>query len=181
MKLSQRERRLLGIVALSLTALVVTRFVWFPMLRRREAIRVRLAEAELQQRVVQRNLLARSAVEESFAGLKEYLQEERSDEEELSSFLESLDEMFSRMSLRIGTMRALPPEAAPSFKKHTVQLEVTGSLSQVSRLITEISRSRLPIRTERLDVIASSTPGHVHATLWVSEVILLETHDDRSG
>ncbi len=174
MRFSDRERRLARLVLLALLALAVTRFVWFPLLGERRQIQARLAEVELQRLSVQRNLAAREAVERNFAALQDQLQEARSNEEDLSLFLRSLSRMLSGMALRIGQVRALPSEVQRAYKKHTVQVEVTGHLASLARLLAEVSLSELPVRIERMEVVGAGNDGRVKATLWISELILLE-------
>lgn len=181
MKLSARESRLLRFTLLALAALLVTRLLWYPMLRERRGVRARLAEAELTRHIVERNLLARDTVEESFTALQDLLRQEHSDEEELSEFLRSLSEMFSPLAVKVGAVSALPPEQATSFKKHTVRLELTGELAEVARLLLQISLSQLPIRTERIELTGSGPGGRVQARLWISELILLRTRGEETS
>lgn len=155
-------------------ALVVTRWLWFPLVGERRMAEARLLDVETQRQSVQRNLAAREAVERNFSALQEQLQKVRSNEEELSLFLRTLNQMLSGLSLRIGQVRALPSEVQPTYKRHTVQIEVTGPLGGLAQLLAEVSLSKLPIRIERFEMVGGGTDGRVDATLWISELILLE-------
>jgi Tfp pilus assembly protein PilO len=181
MTISTRERQLLRVVLVAILALIVSRFLWLPLVSQRRTAEAQLLEAEIRQQSVERNLAAREAVERNFAALQDQLQKTRSNEEELSVFLRTLNQMLTGLSLRIGQIRALPSEVQPTCKKHTVQIEVTGLLSGLSRLLAEVSLSKLPIRVERLELAGDGTDGRVDGTLWISELILLEQPGAKGG
>ncbi len=181
MTLSTRERGLVRLVLVAIAALVISRMAWLPLLAERRAARAQLLDAQTRRQSVQRNLLMREAVERDFAGLKDQLQKQRSTEEELGLFLKTLSQMFSGLSLRIGQMRALPSEVLAFHKKHTAQIEVGGPLSSLAGLLQEVSLSKLPIRVERFEVTGGTADGRVDATLWISELVLLEQPAGEGG
>jgi Tfp pilus assembly protein PilO len=170
MTISSRERRLLRMAVLAVLVLVMSRTLWLPLLHARRAAEARLAEVQTRQQSVQRNLAAREAVERNFEVLKDQLQKQRSNEEEMSLFLRALSQMLLDLSLQTKQIRPLPSEVQPLHKKHTVQIEVSGPMGGFARLL---SLSKLPIRVERFE-LTGGPAGKVDGTLWISELILLE-------
>jgi Tfp pilus assembly protein PilO len=181
MTLSTRERQLLRVALAAIAALLISRLVWLPLLAPRRAAQAQLLEFQTRRHSVQRNLVMREAVERDFTALKDQLQKQRSNEEELSVFLRSLSQMFSGLALRVGEVRALPSEVQPFHKKHTVQIEVSGPMGSFARLLQEVSMSKLPIRVERFELAGGAADGRVDGTLWISELILLEQPASREG
>jgi Tfp pilus assembly protein PilO len=173
MTISSRERRLLRMAVLAVLVLVMSRTLWLPLLHARRAAEARLAEVQTRQQSVQRNLAAREAVERNFEVLKDQLQKQRSNEEEMSLFLRALSQMLLDLSLQTKQIRPLPSEVQPLHKKHTVQIEVSGPMGGFARLLSEVSLSKLPIRVERFE-LTGGPAGKVDGTLWISELILLE-------
>ena len=174
MTISTRERQLLRLVVLAILGLVISRTLWLPLLGARRAAEARLAEVQTRRQSVQRNLAAREAVERNVAGLQDQLQKQRSNEEEMSVFLRTLSQMLLDLSLQTKQIRPLPSEVQRSHKKHTVQIEVSGPVGSFAKLLGEVSLSKLPIRVERFEVTGGAASGRVDATLWISELILLE-------
>ena len=173
MRLAPRESRLIRVVAFLFAALITIRLIWLPMYQEKSQAGMRLEETRLLQQTVDRNLRMRASVERAFTAFEQHLRDQRSAEEEISAYLQTLNTMLSGMTLHVGGVRTLPSEVAPTFKKHTVQLEVSGELVEVGRLLLAIARSELPVRVERAECVGVGAGGRVQATLWVSQVILL--------
>jgi Tfp pilus assembly protein PilO len=174
MTISTRERQLLRLAVLAILGLVISRVLWLPLLGARRAAEARLAEVQTRRQSIQRNLAAREAVERNFVGLQDQLQKQRSNEEELSVFLRSLSQALLDLSLQTKQIRPLPSEVQPFYKKHTVQIEVSGPVGSFAKMLGKVSESKLPIRLERFEVTGGTSSGRVDATLWISELILLE-------
>lgn len=181
MTISDRERGLLRLALLGILVLAISRWLWLPLLAQRRSAEAQLLDVQTRCQSVQRNLAAREAVERNFATLQDQLQKQRSNEEELSLFLRTINQMLSGLSLRIGQVRALPSTVQASYKKHTVQIEVAGPLDGLARLLSEVSLSKLPIRVERFELAGAGTDGRVDGTLWISELILLESAEPPAG
>jgi Tfp pilus assembly protein PilO len=168
-------------VVLATLVLVMSRMLWLPLLGTRRAAEARLAEVQTRQQSVQRNLAAREAVERNFEILKDQLQKQRSNEEEMSVFLRSLSQALLDLSLQTRQIRPLPSEVQPFHKKHTVQIEVSGPMSSFAKMLVQVSQSKLPIRVERFEVTGGAAGDRVDATLWISELILLEQSAEGEG
>lgn len=144
-RMSKRERGLALLTAVFLLVFIAKYAVITPFLERREWVKNQL---ESQPQLLQKNLryLAQkdalaSALETARAQIK--MQEPKlltgdTPSVSASDLQETVQAMAAREGTQVITTRVLNPEAAGSFSKIGIQLEISGQIQQIANLVRGI-------------------------------------------
>jgi hypothetical protein len=144
-RLSKRERGLTLLTAVILVVFIAKYAVITPFLERREWVKNQL---EIQPQLLQKNLRYLGQKEALVSALETARAQIKMQEPKLltgdtpsvsaSDLQETVQAMATREGTQVITTRVLNPEAAGSFSKIGIQLEIGGQIQQVANLIRGI-------------------------------------------
>jgi hypothetical protein len=144
-RLSKRERGLAILTALILFVFIAKYAVITPFLERREWVKNQL---DSQPQLLQRNLRYLAQKEALLSALETARAQIKMREPKLltgdtpsvsaSDLQETVQAMATREGTQVITTRVLNPEAAGSFSKIGIQLEIGGQIQQIANLIRGI-------------------------------------------
>jgi Tfp pilus assembly protein PilO len=144
-RLSKRERGLAILTALILFVFIAKYAVITPFLERREWVKNQL---DSQPQLLQRNLRYLAQKEVLLSALETARAQIKMREPKLltgdtpsvsaSDLQETVQAMATREGTQVITTRVLNPEAAGSFSKIGIQLEIGGQIQQIANLIRGI-------------------------------------------
>jgi Tfp pilus assembly protein PilO len=144
-RLSKRERGLVIVTALILLVFIAKYAVITPFLERREWVKNQL---DSQPQLLQRNLRYLAQKEALLSALETARAQIKMREPKLltgdtpsvsaSDLQETVQAMATREGTQVITTRVLNPEAAGSFSKIGIQLEIGGQIQQIANLIRGI-------------------------------------------
>jgi Tfp pilus assembly protein PilO len=144
-RLSKRERGLAILTALILFVFIAKYAVITPFLERREWVKNQL---DSQPQLLQRNLRYLAQKEALLRALETARAQIKMQEPKLltgdtpsvsaSDLQETVQAMATREGTQVITTRVLNPEAAGSFSKIGIQLEIGGQIQQIANLIRGI-------------------------------------------
>jgi Tfp pilus assembly protein PilO len=147
-RLSKRERALVALSAVILVALLGKFAVVTPYLERREWVKSQL---ESQPRLLTKNRRYLGQKEAMLAALEAARAEIKAQEPKLltgdtpsvsaSDLQETVQALAAREGTQVITTRVLNPEAAGSFSKIGIQMEIGGQIQQIANLIKGIDTS----------------------------------------
>jgi Tfp pilus assembly protein PilO len=144
-RLSKRERGLTLLTAVILVVFITKYAVITPFLERREWVKNQL---EIQPQLLQKNLRYLGQKEALLSAVEAARAQIKTQEPKLltgdtpsvsaSDLQETVQAMATREGTQVITTRVLNPEAAGSFSKIGIQLEIGGQIQQVANLIRGI-------------------------------------------
>lgn len=158
-RLSQRERGLVLVTLLIALIILGRSFVWTPYVERRDWVKTQL---EAQPALLQKNLRYLARKEEMNAGLEAARTSLKSREPRLltgdtpsvsaSDLQETVQALASKNGTQVITTRVLNPEAAGSFSKIAIQMEIGGQIEQVANLVRDIDSSAKMLLVDEINV-----------------------------
>jgi Tfp pilus assembly protein PilO len=144
-RLSKRERALVIVTALIVLVFITKYAVITPFLERREWVKNQL---DSQPQLLQKNLRYLAQKEALLSALETARAQIKMQEPKLltgdtpsvsaSDLQETVQAMATREGTQVITTRVLNPEAAGSFSKIGIQLEIGGQIQQIANLIRGI-------------------------------------------
>jgi Tfp pilus assembly protein PilO len=144
-RLSKRERGLVIVTALIVLVFIAKYAVITPFLERREWVKNQL---DSQPQLLQKNLRYLAQKEALLSALETARAQIKMQEPKLltgdtpsvsaSDLQETVQAMATREGTQVITTRVLNPEAAGSFSKIGIQLEIGGQIQQIANLIRGI-------------------------------------------
>jgi ACT domain-containing protein len=165
-RLSKRER---GLVVLSLVIIfvVLARYVLIgPFVERREWVRSQL---EIQPQLLEKNLRFLGQKEELVAMLEATQSDLKAREPKLltgdtpsvsaSDLQDVIQGLATKEGTQVITTRVLNPEAAGSFAKISIQMEIGGQIDQLASLIRGIENSPKLLMVDEINVRSLFRPA----------------------
>ena len=158
-RLSKRERNLV-IVTLVIIVVTAARYLLIgPFVERREWVKTQL---EIQPQLLEKNLRFLGQKDELLAMLEATQSELKAREPKLltgdtpsvsaSDLQDVIQGLATKEGTQVITTRVLNPEAAGSFAKVTVQMEIGGQIDQLASLIRGIESSPKLLMVDEINV-----------------------------
>lgn len=165
-RLSKRERSLV-VVSLVIIFVVLARYVLIgPFVERREWVRSQL---EIQPQLLEKNLRFLGQKEEMVAVLEATQTELKAREPKLltgdtpsvsaSDLQDVIQGLATKEGTQVITTRVLNPEAAGSFAKISIQMEIGGQIDQLASLIRGIENSPKLLMVDEINVRSLFRPA----------------------
>ena len=158
-RLSKRERGLVILTALILLVFIAKYAVITPFLERREWVKNQL---DSQPQLLQKNLRYLAQKEALLSALETARAQIKMQEPKLltgdtpsvsaSDLQETVQAMATREGTQVITTRVLNPDAAGSFSKIGIQLEIGGQIQQIANLIRGIETAPKLLVIEEINV-----------------------------
>jgi Tfp pilus assembly protein PilO len=158
-RLSKRERGLVILTALIVIVFIAKYAVITPFLERREWVKNQL---DSQPQLLQKNLRYLAQKEALLSALEAARAQIKMQEPKLltgdtpsvsaSDLQETVQAMATREGTQVITTRVLNPDAAGSFSKIGIQLEIGGQIQQIANLIRGIETAPKLLVIEEINV-----------------------------
>src|SRR5882724_2417333 len=158
-RLSKRERRLALVTALILLGFVAKLAIVTPFFDRREWVKQQL---ESQPQLLAKNRRYLAQKETMLAALEAARAEIKAQEPKLltgdtpsvsaSDLQETVQALATREGTQVITTRVLNPDAAGSFSKIAIQLEIGGQIQQIASLIRGIETAPRLLVVDEINV-----------------------------
>jgi hypothetical protein len=158
-RMSKRERGLTILTAVILLIFIAKYAVITPFLERREWVKNQL---ESQPQLLQKNLRYLAQKDALFSALETARAQIKMQEPKLltgdtasvsaSDLQETVQAMAAREGTQVITTRVLNPEAAGSFSKIGIQLEISGQIQQIANLVRGIETAPKLLVVDEINV-----------------------------
>jgi Tfp pilus assembly protein PilO len=158
-RMSKRERGLALLTAVILLVFIAKYAVITPFLERREWVKNQL---ESQPQLLQKNLRYLAQKDALFSALETARAQIKMQEPKLltgdtasvsaSDLQETVQAMAAREGTQVITTRVLNPEAAGSFSKIGIQLEISGQIQQIANLVRGIETAPKLLVVDEINV-----------------------------
>lgn len=149
----KREKFLLLIALIVIFFLLCYNFLIEPLLKKVELINQEVGTNELKLKKIKRLLQQKDEI----AGLYEqYAKDIKikgfSDEEEVANFLSYVESLVRQSSVYINDVKPKPVKNLGSYKRFVFDLEIEGTVENLTKFIYELEKSSEAIRIERLQI-----------------------------
>lgn len=167
-RLSKRERMLVA-ATLVVFFVVLSRFLLVsPILERRSWVKSQL---DIQPQLLEKNLRYVAQKEQMTAALEAARSELKAVESRLltgdtpsvsaSDLQETIQALASKEGTQVITTRVLNPEAAGSFTKIPIQMEISGQIDQIANLVKGIEASPKLLVVDEVNVRSLFRPAGI--------------------
>lgn len=175
-KNKSNEKKLAIITAILLVAVMMYTGVIEPQMMKRKASIQKKQQLQLNLTRMKADMLLRDRIEKKYAQLKSMMQSAGTDQQEISRFSRELNDLYSKLPVKIKTIKILPLQEERFYKKFSIKAEITGDIRSIITLIEAIESTNSPIRIEQLDLKAQGTHDKVLASFLLTKVTSNETN-----
>lgn len=178
MTTSHRERLLALTTGILIIVVVLFEFIFEPQLEKRKQLMTQYIDLKLKATVIQNDLLVRDHVEQQYKLIRAQLQcdlnsnqSQRTDDQELGSFAQSLLNLQEKHGLAQKSFRLSGTEQQASFKILKLQLELQGHVSRLLHFIRAVEYSSEPWEIHRCDIRACDQKDIVKAIFEIRKIV----------
>lgn len=168
----KRETILFGVTVAVIIATVLFATVVAPQWQRRRQGLNDVRSLQLSLAKMRGDLLVKDKIEAVYAQLQPYMASQGSDQQEISAFTCGLNDVYSKLKLKIRSVKILPVTREPSCRRFAVKIEMEGATSHVLSFLSALAVHPDPIRIDRFDLKTLAAPDQIHGAFVISKVVV---------
>lgn len=172
-----REKVLAVATAVVLGSVFVVNTIIEPQLSRRRELSLYKSQLQLDLTHAQGNLLMKDRTDRQFTQIRHLFSDMDTIQQEISHFARQLDDIYSKLSLEIRSVRLLPVTERNHYSQLAVRIEMISRMTEFIKFIQDIEGHDAPISIEQLDITAQETADTVMASMIITKIISMEHYD----
>ncbi len=175
LKDSKKREKLLAIVT---TAILGSIFLFTtiidPQLKKHKALSSRLSQLQLELTRARGNLLIKDRTEKAYIKIEPLIAAQGSQQQQISDFTRLLDQIYSKLNVKIRSVKILPVADENYYRKLTIRIEMKGFVKDFLKFIEAIKKHPDPIRIEQFGLTAQESKDSVRVSMVISKIVSAE-------
>lgn len=145
-----------------------------PQLKKHKALSSRLAQLQLDLTRARGNLLIKDHIEKAYTQIDPLIATQDSQQQQISDFTRRLDQIYSKLNVKIRSVKILPAADENYYQKLSIKIEMTGFVKDFLKFIEAVEQHAEPIRIEQFDLTSQETKDTVMASMIISKIVSTE-------
>ena len=172
LKDSKKREKRLAIVTVAILGLVfLFTTIVDPQLKKHKALSSRLAQLQIDLTRARGNLLIKDRIEKAYTQIDPLIAAHGSQQKQKSDFTRLLDQIYSKLNVKIRSVKILPVADESYYRKLTIRIEMKGFVKDFIKFIEIVEQHAEPIRIEQLDLTSQETKDTVMASMIISKIV----------
>lgn len=169
---TKNHRKPLAII----TAAVIVGTVIFtsiiePQLKKHTIGLERMGQLQLKLTKMQSDLFMKDRIDNIYSQIEPLITGRGSDQQEISLFTRQLSNVYSKLNLKIRSVKILPCTNEAFYRNLSIKIEMSGHIKDVCNFIHAVEIHSSPIRIEQFDLKAQEITDNVRVTFMISKVV----------
>lgn len=166
-----REKLLAVITAVVLAAVFLFTVVIDPQLKRHRELSQEFAQLQLELTRARGNLLVKDRIEKIYSQIEPLIVAESSQQQQISGFTRLLDQIYSKLSVKIRSVKILPVADENYYRRLSIRIEMIGHVKDFLKFIEAIKEHPDPIRIEQFGLTAQESKDSVRVSMVISKIV----------
>lgn len=167
----KREKLLAVLTAVILGAVFLFTSIIEPQLKKHRELSGKLDQLQLDLTKARGNLLIKDRIEKTYNQISPLIAMQGSQQQQTSEFTRLLDQLYSKLNVKIRSIKILPVTDEIYFQKLSIRIEMTGFVNDFLKFIEAVELCQSPIKIEQLDLTAQELQDTVMASMIISKVV----------
>lgn len=167
----KRERLLAVVTAVVLGTLLLFTTIIDPQLKKNKALSSQFAQLQLDLTKAKGNLFIKDRIEKIYSQIEPLFNAKSNPQQQISGFTRLLDQIYSKVNVKIRSVKILPTTNENYYQKLSIRIEMTGEVKDFLKFIASIENCEEPIRIEQFDLTAQETKDNCLASLLISKIV----------
>ena len=168
---NSREKLLGAVVVVIVAGLLTFTLVVNPQLKERALRLERMNQLELKLTKMKGDLLAKERIDDIYSQIEPLIAANGTEQQEISLFTRELSNLYSRLNVKILSVKILPISNEEFYRRLAVKVEMSGHIRSILDFILSVETYRNPIRIERLDLRAQEIVDNIRASFLITKVV----------
>ena len=175
LKDSKKREKLLAIA----TAAILISIFLFTMiidaqLKQHKALSSQFSQLQLDLTRARGNLLIKDRIEKAYSQIEPLIASQGSQQQQISDFTRLLDQIYSKINVKIRSVKILPVADENYYRKLTIRIEMKGFVKDFLKFIDAVEQHTEPIRIEQFDLTSQQTKDNIMASMIISKIVSTE-------
>ena len=175
LKDSKKREKLLAIVtAAILGSVFLFTVIIDPQLKKHNALAAQYSQLQLDLTRARGNLLIKDRIEKVYTQIEPLIAAQGNQQQQISDFTRLLDQIYSKLNVKIRSVKILPATDENYYRKLTIRIEMKGFVKDFLKFIDAVEQHTEPIRIEQFDLTSQQTKDNIMASMIVSKIVSTE-------
>ena len=167
----KREKLLAVTTGVILGAIFLFTAVIDPQLKKYKTLSSEFTRLNLELTKARGNLLIKDRIEKAYLQIEPLMASKGSQQQQISEFTHLLDQIYSKLNVKIRSVKILPAADEKYYRRLSIRIEMTGPVKDILGFIEAVGQHTEPIRIEQFDITAQETKDTVMASMIISKIV----------
>jgi len=167
----KREKVLAIATAVILGSIFLFTSIIDPQLKKHKDLTSRLSQLQLDLTRARGNLLIKDRIEKAYIQIAPLITTQDSQQQQISDFARLLDQIYSKLNVKIKSVKILPAADENYYRKLTIRIEMTGFVKDFLKFIEAVEQHTEPIRIDQFDLTSQEARDTIIASMIISKIV----------
>ena len=168
---NNREKLLAIITATVILGTVIFIAIIEPQLKERKLRLDRMHQLQLKLIRMRGDLLVKDRIDDIYSQIKPLITSSGTDQQEISLFTRELSDLYSKLNVKIRSVKILPIVDEEFYKRLSIKIEMSGHIKSLLDFILSIETYSNPVRIEQFDLKAREIMDNIQASFLITKVV----------
>jgi Tfp pilus assembly protein PilO len=166
----KREKLLIIFTAVVLGTVLLFTSIIDPQLKKHKALSSKFSQLKLDLTKARGNLLMKDRIEKAYSQIEPLITTQGNEQQQISDFTRMLDQIYSKLNIKIRSVKILPDVNENYYQKLSIRIEMTGPIKDFLKFIENIEQRQEPIRIEQFELTSQESADTVMTSLIISKI-----------
>jgi len=169
---NKNREKVLAVLTMAIIIMVVI-FVSIvdPSLKERKTKRQQLSNLQLRLTKIKSDILVKDRIDNLYRQIEPLLESGENQQQEISLFTRQLSDIYSKLNVKIRSVKILPVSNENFYRKLAIKLEMSCHVRELLRFVHELETIGQPVKIEKLDLKTADIADNLRLSLLISKVV----------
>ena len=168
---NKNREKILAILTLAvITATAMFILIVDPRLKERKEKQEQLGNLQLRLTKIQSDILIKDRIDNLYQQIEPLLESGANQQQEISLFTRQLSDIYSKLNVKIRSVKILPISNEEFYSKLTIKLEMSCYVKELLKFVHELESISQPVKIEKLDLKTADIVDNLSLCLLISKV-----------
>lgn len=169
---NNHEKLLAIITATVILGTVIFIAIIEPQLKQRKLRLDRMHQLQLKLTRMRGDLLVKDRIDDIYSQIEPLITGSGTDQQEISLFTRELSDLYSKLNVKIRSVKILPIVDEEFYKRLSIRVEMSGHINSLLNFILSIETYSNPVRIEQFDLKAREIMDNIQASFLITKVVV---------
>jgi Tfp pilus assembly protein PilO len=170
----KREKLLALATAIILGSAFLFTSIIDPQLKKYKNLSAQYSQMQLDLTKAKGNLLIKDRIEKAYSQIEPLIAAQGNEQQQISDFTRLLDQIYSKLSVKIRSVKILPVADESYYQKLSIRIEMTGFVKDFLKFTEAVEQHTEPVRIDQFDLTCQETKDTVMASMIISKIVSKE-------
>jgi Tfp pilus assembly protein PilO len=171
----KREKLLVILTMVVLGIIFLFTTIIDPQLKKHKALSSKFSQLQLDLTKAKGNLLMKDRTKKAYSQIEPLITTQGNQQQQISDFTRLLDQMYSKLNIKIRSVKILPVADENYYQKLSIRIEMTAAIKDFLKFIENVEQRQEPIRIEQFELTSQESADTIMTSLIISKIASKES------